>query len=439
MSVLTRVVGELVWRLAKQVVILTGTNLKNWKVILEEKAVVSKDDKLESEHNFQSEAEIASVKAVSPSGLSFDQILGVGWMVEALEKMGIVTPTPVQAESLPMTMEGRDMVIQAETGSGKTLAFSLPLIAQVRNAINTDETVGFVLTPTRELAIQVVRVIEDLCPDIKPVCVIGGMRMTQQFDSLESDPRVVVGTPGRILDLLRQKRLYLSAVSFFALDEADEMLSMGFIEEVERILERVPTSAQGVFVSATISPRVKMLAERFLKRVESLEVETKLHEETDAKVEHLYSTVGLGIMEKPRRVIDILEKLEPRSAIVFCNTKSDTELVEAILKRQGRDAQRLNSDLTQKQRNKIMEKLRGENLSVLIATDLAARGIDIAQIDLVINYSLPDNTENYVHRTGRTGRAGRHGVAATIIAPSDIPRFHEIKKVLDIEFKEYQA
>jgi ATP-dependent RNA helicase DeaD len=368
--------------------------------------------------------------------ISFQDIVPMQWVVERLQELDLTVPTPVQAQALPKVFQGHDVVVKAETGSGKTLVFGLPFLAHVRNAFSDEQTIGLVLTPTRELALQIVSVLKGFCPDLDPVAVIGGVGLKEQFKALDNDPRLVVGTPGRVLDLIRQGRLDLSSVTFFALDEADEMLSIGFYEEVERILENIPREAQGVFVSATISPRVELLAGRFLKRAEIIVVEV-VQSTTGGGINHFSCLVGPGLMDKARKVIELLEKLKPRSALVFCNTKSDTELVETILRRQSFNAERLNSDLNQTQRTDIMDRLRAQKLNILIATDLAARGIDVAQIDLVINYSLPETAETYVHRTGRTGRAGRSGIAITILPPMDFPRFHEIRKSLSMELLDF--
>jgi ATP-dependent RNA helicase DeaD len=219
------------------------------------------------------------------------------------------------------------------------------------------------------------------------------------------------------------------------LDEADEMLSLGFIEEVTDILKRLPKERQGLFLSATISPRITMLANQYLQSPKTIVVESDSG--SAPEIEHLYVSVGPELTAKVKALAAILDTRAPRSCIVFCNTKSDTEFVEVYLKRRGYDALRLNSDLAQKDRNRVMDLLRDDKLKVLIATDIAARGIDISQIDLVIQYSLHDQPETYVHRSGRTGRAGRHGCAISLIGPVDGSNFHLLKKAVDFEIREY--
>ena len=387
-------------------------------------------------------AQVNELESRSENLPSFEDILEprMSWLSEKLENIGISQPTEVQHQAVPLALKGQDLLVEAETGSGKTMTFVLPLLAHLKQGVSRSSTVALVVTPTRELAQQVASVIESLAPESSdsPVVVVGGVNQKYQVRDLRRNPGLVVGTPGRILDLMRQRQIDLRSCSFFALDEADEMLSMGFLEDVQAILRHLPTHRQGIMVSATISPRVELLASHVLNRPEVLAIEKKERESEESKVEHLFVSVGSGLMDKGRMLVRLIEHYHPRSAIVFCNTKSDTELVEAILKRQGFDAEKLNSDLHQKQREAVMDKLRGDRLNLLIATDLAARGIDIEQIDLVVNYTLPEQAESYVHRTGRTGRAGRAGRAISLIAPLDIPKLHILKKSIGAIFDELE-
>lgn len=366
----------------------------------------------------------------------FDEIVDDERLLEAIRRLSFERPTDVQAATIPVAMRGHDVIAQAKTGSGKTIAFVIPLLAHLRAAEKerpVDSTFGLVVVPTRELAIQVQKVVVSLVDDIKPACVIGGVDINSQLRELQNDPRIVVGTPGRLLDLIRQKALRLNNCRYFALDEADEMLSMGFIDDVRAILSRLPDRRQGLFVSATITPRVDMLAHSFLTRPERVIFEPN---ETDrAPIEHMFCEIGGDLMAKPAALCDLIEVMRPPSAIIFCNTKSDTQLVEALLRRRGFDARRINSDLTQAQRDRIMKKIRKKELQFLVATDIAARGLDIEQLDLVINYAIHDQPETYVHRTGRTGRAGRRGQAISLVGPRDFGSFHFLTKVVDAEFK----
>ena len=369
------------------------------------------------------------------SETTFGDILENSQLLEAVSTLGFTQPTLVQALTIPVANTGADLVVQAKTGSGKTLAYGLPLLIRLLDAglkAQARRTFGLVLAPTRELAIQLSEVLSGLVSDIAPTLLIGGMPYPKQKRQLESDPRIVIGTPGRVLDFLNRGTLDLRDCEFFVLDEADEMFSMGFYEDVQDILRDIPVEAQGLFVSATISPRVVMLSQKFLR--DPKQIETAEHNESPVQVEHLYCQVGAEATDKPRALCDLLEHRAPESAIIFCNTRSETELVEAFLRRRGFDARRLNSDLDQRQRNHIMNKIRAKELRFLVATDVAARGIDLEQIELVANFSVHDQAESYVHRTGRTGRAGRSGTAISLVGPHDVVAFAALRKSLDVEF-----
>lgn len=369
-----------------------------------------------------------------PEDCSFSDLTDDQQILSAIAGFGFTRPTPVQRRAVPAALRGIDLIVQAQTGSGKTLAFAIPLLHALKSSGRMNEknsTFALVVVPTRELAVQVTEVVKSFS-EVKPVCVIGGVDMNQQIRDLKDDGRVVVGTPGRLLDLIKQKILKLHQCRFFALDEVDEMLSIGFIEDVRSILSRLPDRRQGMFVSATITPRVEMLANSFLDRPKSILVEKA--GTGPAPIEHLYCEIGGDLMAKPAALCDLIETMRPQSAIIFCNTKSDTQLVEALLRRRGFDARRINSDLTQAQRLRVMKKIRNRELQFLVATDIAARGLDIEQIDLVINYAIHEQPETYVHRTGRTGRAGRRGKAISLVGPRDFGSFHFLTKVVDLKF-----
>lgn len=385
----------------------------------------------ESEHDGQSEDD---AEETLQRIRSFGDIISDANLLEALNQGGFHEPTEVQGLSLPVSISGKDVIIQAKTGSGKTLAFVLPALLKLLRKRDSGKTLGLIISPTRELAIQVTDVIKKLTTSIEPACLIGGASLDDQVKALDKDPRLVVGTPGRLLDMLRQKKLRLRDCEYFVLDEADETLSMGFLQDVRTILSRLPDKRQGCFVSATITPRVEMLASNFLSKPQLIYVDSP--DRDFPAIEHFYCNVASDIMAKPSALCDFIETQRPRSAIIFCNTKSDTQLVEALLRRRGFDARRLNSDLSQSQRNKVMKKIRAQELQFLVATDIAARGIDLDQIDLVVNYSIHEDAETYVHRTGRTGRAGRQGRAISLVGPRDFGAFHYLNKVLEVDFKE---
>lgn len=343
----------------------------------------------------------------------------------------------MQSAVIPEALSGKDLIVQAKTGSGKTLAFVLPLLQHLEKSQKQRGTIGLVVTPTRELATQICQVIQSVTKDVTPACIIGGESMREQENALSQDNRIVVGTPGRIQDLLRQRIIFLRNCQYFVLDEADEMLSMGFLEEVRSILSRLPDKRQGLFVSATITPRVEMLANSFLNRPDRIVINTEGEEHS--LIEHLYLSVSGELTAKANMLADLIESQRPRSAVIFCNTKSDTELVEVFLRRRGFDARRINSDLTQRERTLIMSQIRSGDLRILIATDIAARGIDIEHIDLVVNYSIPVESEVYIHRTGRTGRAGRSGRAVALVGPQDFSAFQSLKRFVQFEIKQMET
>jgi ATP-dependent RNA helicase DeaD len=381
---------------------------------------------------------VVAHKLESLSPKSFRDLLFHESLLSALDKLGLVTPTPVQEETIPRALAGKDLIVQAKTGSGKTFAFALPLLSHLESLASDGggkgDTFGLIVTPTRELANQISEVITLLSTNYRPACLIGGESFQKQLRALEEDHRIVVGTPGRILDLIQQRRVFLNKCQYFVLDEADEMLSMGFLEDVRNILSKLPKERQGLFVSATISPYVESLANSFLKNPERIVISTPTEELPS--IEHIYFEVGMGVAAKTSGLCHALQSFNPRSAIVFCNTKSDTELVEVILKRRGFQAEKINSDLPQKQRDKIMDKVRSGELKILIGTDIAARGIDLDQVDLVVNYAIHEQSELYVHRTGRTGRAGRAGTAISLVGPQDFSAFYNLRKAIpNIEFK----
>lgn len=345
-----------------------------------------------------------------------------------LKALNIVVPTPVQRAAIPAVLTGQDCIVEAQTGSGKTLAFVLPMLSRLIDSSPVDGTFGLIITPTRELALQVRNVVVSVLPDLQPACVIGGAKQEGQIRDLRNDPRIIVGTPGRLIDLIEQRKIDLRRCKMFVLDEADEMLSMGFVEEVRAILAKLPKPRQGLFFSATMTPRVGQLAESFLSK--PLRVELEPVEETSQLIEHLFCRVDSGLTSKATALAAFLEEIKPKSAIVFCNTKSDTELVQILLKKRGIEAERLNSDLSQRERERTMEKFRGGTVKILVATDVAARGIDVKDLDLVVNYAIHDQPETYVHRTGRTGRAGRSGKALSLVAPQDFPAFYSLQKKL---------
>lgn len=355
-------------------------------------------------------------------------------LLQGLSEMGIHNPTPVQSRAIPSVLAGGDHVIEAQTGSGKTLAFVLPILTKLLDSVPYHGNFALIVTPTRELAIQVTSIVAKLVPDIHPACIIGGEKQETQVKQLRRDSRIIVGTPGRILDLIAQRQILLRKCKMFVLDEADEMLSMGFIDEVRKILTKLPKERQGLFFSATITSRVLSLASSFLVNPKRIEI-ARQAEETPL-IDHLFCRVDGSLTAKAEALSIYLKRSAPRSAIIFCNTKSDTELVEILLRKRGFEPKRLNSDLSQKERDRTMSSFRSGDLRILVATDVAARGIDVSDVELVVNYSLHETPETYVHRTGRTGRAGKSGTALSLVGPQDFTVFHSLSRKLPCALSE---
>ncbi len=342
----------------------------------------------------------------------------------AIDAMGYRHPTPVQRAVFEPAAEGKSLVVQARTGTGKTAAFGLPLVDRlVRSSVKAVQ--AMVLCPTRELALQVGREIELLGQfrGTKTAAIYGGASMSKQVDAIAGGAQIVVGTPGRVLDHLRQKTLDPSAIRVLVLDEADEMLSMGFARELNAILETLPKNRQGLFFSATLPPDIERLAQTHLRDPELI---TLSSDQVGAlEIGHYVYVLREG--DKIGQLVRILEVEDPESAIIFCNTRDETQRVAETLKTRGFDADWLNGELPQNDRERVMSATREGRLRFLVATDVAARGIDISHLTHVINHDFPETAEQYVHRTGRTGRAGRTGTAIAIVGPKDIGNLYLLR------------
>jgi len=337
-------------------------------------------------------------------------------VLTALKDMGWDTPTPVQRDSYPLAIAGHDIIVQSRTGTGKTGAFGIPLVDKL--ITDEGEEQALVLAPTRELALQSAAEIEKLGAyrNIDTVAVYGGASMDQQVRALEKGARVISGTPGRVLDHLKRGTMDASKLRFLVLDEADEMLSMGFAKELHAIIERLPKKRQTLLFSATVDRAIKRVAEKHMHDPQFLGLSG---DHVGALgIEHfVYMVSGVG---RVANLITVLETEDPESALIFCNTKAETEEVSAALQRAGFNAEWLNGDRPQKEREEVLGRVRREEVRFLVATDVAARGIDVSHLTHVINFSLPENVEQYVHRTGRTGRAGRTGTAITLVGPTEL-------------------
>ncbi|MBM4319179.1 MAG: DEAD/DEAH box helicase, partial [Deltaproteobacteria bacterium] len=357
-------------------------------------------------------------------------------VLQALSDLGYETPTPVQATVIPLMRSGLDLIVQARTGTGKTAAFGIPLAE--RFASGELGVVALVVTPTRELALQVAAEIDALGrhKGIRTATVYGGVAHRPQVRTIER-AQVVVGTPGRLLDHLRRGSLSLGKVQVCILDEADEMLSMGFLEDVEAILQHLPAQRQFLLASATIPQEVLNLSQRYMTAPEFVSLSSDAI--AAEQVQHTYYLV-LG-KSRLHALVRIIRDEEPQNAIVFCNTRADSALVCSFLRGQGFDAEVINGDLPQSEREKIMNRCKEGNLRFMVATDVAARGIDISGLSHVINFQLPEQIEMYIHRTGRTGRAGKSGKAISLISPQEMGTFYFLRMTYDLAmvFKELPA
>ncbi|MDM7998089.1 MAG: DEAD/DEAH box helicase [Acidobacteriota bacterium] len=346
-------------------------------------------------------------------------------VLAALKDVGYETPTPIQAHIIPLVFEGRDVLGQAQTGTGKTAAFALPLLSRID--IKRHEPQVLVLAPTRELAIQVAEAFQSYASHMKGFRVLpvyGGQSYDIQLRQLKRGVHVVVGTPGRIMDHIRRATLSLKAISCLVLDEADEMLRMGFIEDVEWILSQTPEGRQITLFSATIPSAIRRIAQKYLQ--DPIEITIKVRTTTADTIRHRYMLVdGTHKMEALTR---ILESEPFDGIIVFVRTKTVTVELAEKLEARGFACAALNGDIAQKTRERTVEQLKSGKLDILVATDVAARGLDVDRISHVINYDIPYDTESYVHRVGRTGRAGRSGEAILFVAPRERRMLSAIEK-----------
>jgi ATP-dependent RNA helicase DeaD len=346
----------------------------------------------------------------------------------ALDELGYEEPTPIQKQAIPELLAGHDVIGQAQTGTGKTAAFGLPLLQYLDP--RSDEVQAIVLTPTRELCIQVTQALrayaEHLPAEI--VAVFGGAPIRSQQAQLRAGAQVVVATVGRMMDLMSRRSLVLTAARYVVLDEADEMLDLGFIEDVERILRQCPNGRQTGLFSATMPPPVRRLAERYM--YEPVTIHITPRKLTVDAIEQAYLEVPAR--EKPAKLVELLRAEEPEQAIIFCRTKIGAARLDRTLQDRGLDVKALHGDMTQGQRDGVMIAFKEHRVPLLVATDIAARGLDIEHVTHVINYDVPDTTDMYVHRIGRTGRVGRTGRAVTLVTPSqrkEIPRIERQAKV----------
>lgn len=346
-------------------------------------------------------------------------------LIEGTQRLGFETPSPIQAQTIPLALEGKDVVGLSQTGSGKTAAFALPALSKLD--IGRMETQVLVLCPTRELAIQVCEKINRMAQALKKVNAVpvyGGAPIDRQILALRKGAHIVVGTPGRTIDHLRRKTLKTNAIRTCVLDEADRMLDMGFREDIEIILDELPDDHQNLFFSATMNREIKSLIQVYCNGAEQVSIESRALT-VDTIEQTYYEVRSRSKIEVLCRILDM--ENHPRG-IVFCNTKQMVETVTEDLVARGYICDRIHGDITQKNRERVIGKFKKGNIELLIATDVAARGLDIDDVDLVFNYDLPYDPEDYVHRIGRTGRAGRSGKSVTFVHGRDIYRLEAIER-----------
>ena len=349
-------------------------------------------------------------------------------LLTALDELGYVEPTPIQEQAIPELLAGHDVIGQAQTGTGKTAAFGLPMLQYLDPG--SGETQAIVLTPTRELCIQVtqaLRAYAEHLDGVEVVAVFGGAPIATQQSRLRRGAHVVVATVGRMMDLISRRSLILTSARYVVLDEADEMLDLGFIEDVEKILRMCPSGRQTSLFSATMPPPIARLAEHHMYDPVTIRVTPK--QLTVDAIEQAY--VEVSPREKTDRLIEVLRAEEPEQAIIFCRTKVGAARLDDQLRDRGQRVKALHGDMSQGQRDGVMIQFKDHQLPLLVATDVAARGLDIEHVTHVINYDLPNNTEIYVHRIGRTGRVGRTGRAITFVTPKqrgEIPRIEREAK-----------
>lgn len=346
-------------------------------------------------------------------------------VLRAITEMGFEESTPVQEKSIPIAMSGRDMIGQAQTGTGKTAAFGIPLIQRIDPS--EEKIAALIMCPTRELAIQVAEEIGKLArfKGVNTLPIYGGQDISRQIRALKRRPHIVIGTPGRLQDHINRKTLKLDDVRYVVLDEADEMLDMGFLEDIQAILKSVPEERQTMLFSATMPPNIQRLAQQFLKDPEHVSVVPK--QVSAPSINQSYIEVH------ERNKFDVLCRLldmeSPELAIIFGRTKRRVDELSEALQKRGYSADGLHGDLSQNMRDTVMRKFRDGSIDVLVATDVAARGLDVSGVTHVINFDLPQDPESYVHRIGRTGRAGKEGTAWTFVTPREIDHLNLIEKV----------
>jgi len=361
------------------------------------------------------------------------EVLGIEeGLLQSIQALGFTQPTPIQEKAIPVLLQGtKDFIGLAQTGTGKTAAFGLPLLQLINKTDRFPQ--ALIVCPTRELCLQItsdLTTFKNKKEHIAVTAVYGGTSITMQIRDLKKGTHIVVATPGRLIDLIERKAINLERIHYVVLDEADEMLNMGFKDDIEFILKNTPNRQSTWLFSATMPPEIRQVSKRYMEQ--PFEITIGKVNAGAANIDHqYYLTQHVNRYETLKRIIDFNPGLY---GIIFTRTKADAQGITESLIREGYDIEALHGDLTQQQRDKVMARFREKSIQLLIATDVAARGIDVQGITHVINYELPDDTEVYTHRSGRTGRAGRSGISISIVTPKEIYRLRQIEKLVKTQF-----
>ena len=355
------------------------------------------------------------------------------YILKAVREMGFEYMTPIQEQAIPVLLEGKDVIGQAQTGTGKTAAFSIPMIQKID--ISCKKPQGIILCPTRELAMQAaeeIRKITKYMHGLKVLPVYGGQDISKQIRALSQGVQIIVGTPGRVMDHLRRHTIKTANVQMIVLDEADEMLNMGFREDMETILSQMPEEHQMALFSATMPQAILEITNQYQKDAVFIKVTPK--EVTVAAIEQSYYRIARK--DKMNALCRLIDFHQPRRSLIFCNTKKMVDEMTQELKGRGYEAEGLHGDLSQFQRDTVMNLFRSGRCAILIATDVAARGIDVSGVDAVFNYDVPEDIEYYVHRIGRTGRAGREGKSMTLVSGREVFKIRDIERICHTRIEE---
>lgn len=352
---------------------------------------------------------------------------------KAIDEIGFTKLTPIQKQVIPEALKGKDIIGQAQTGSGKTMAFSIPILEKIFIPDRSPQAI--ILCPTRELCMQVASEIEKIGSQIKKfkvLAVYGGQPIGKQTRVLKKGVHVVVGTPGRVIDHIERENLDLIGIESVVLDEADEMLEMGFREDIETILAKTSIQRQTLLFSATIPEEIKSIAQKYQKNPKFIKIADK-RQNIPKITQYAFKC---DIKDKFNGLTRLIEAYDVKLALIFCNTKKSVDYVKKHLKKEDFAVDSLHGDMTQKTRDKVMNKFRNGNIHIMVATDVAARGLDIDDVDVIINYDVPQNLDDYIHRIGRTARAGKKGFAFTLVSKDELSRFNNIKKANNVKIIE---